>query len=217
VAQWFETGWFRAGIRIDIDNLREYLNTLHAAMESEKQAFEKRVEQQAKQMDQESRDAYYDFMSDEHWRLNEVIPNLLYNSVLMAAYSLLEHSLIGLAKKFKEKHKARLSLDDLKYKGIDLARHFLDKVIGIPFPSDADWNEIQHLRKIRNAIAHSDGAIDIQNNALRDYIHSTEGLSLDEFDHIQVNEVYCRHILDLFEDFIIRVVEVGEATVGEIN
>lgn len=217
--KWFETGWFRVGIRIDAINLRKYSKALHTALEQERKRFESRVEKEARKFEPRDRDEYYSLISTEHWQLNEVIPNLLYKSILTASYSFLEHSLIWLAKHIGSNRGISLQTDICKNEGIEWAHCYIKKVLGIPFPTGKDWNEIQHLRKIRNRITHAEGTIpdDKKYDAIRSYIQKTNGLSIGQFDSIKVEESYCQYAISLSERFIIEVVEICEQSGNKVD
>ncbi len=219
---WFETfEWFKAGVRIDIDNLRKYLSIVHTALGEKSREFQERIEQEAIEFDSVTRDEYYAIMSDEHWQLADVLPNLLYQSILVVTYSLLERSLIGLAKSIASKRDIRLQVNDLKYKGIEAARHYMDKVLSISFlaKEDKGWNEIQDLRKIRNNIVHNEGIVIPGCNdydAIVNYIKRKNGLiKINEFKHIQVEKTYCEYVIDLVKEFIIKIADICETNATE--
>lgn len=56
---------------------------------------------------------------------------------------------------------SNLSVRDMKGTGIDRAKLYLKKVVGLDLHvEDKPWREIKALNKIRNTLVHSDGFID---------------------------------------------------------
>ena len=59
-------------------------------------------------------------------------------------------------------NKYKLSASDCKGKGIDQAKTYLKKFVGIDFPDQSEyWNKITNYRKVRNKIVHNGCFIEI--------------------------------------------------------
>lgn len=103
---------------------------------------------------------------DIHWKLHDVFPALHWSSIFNSAYALFENHLnelcIIFGKDLNNKHLKDLSLKDLKGSGIERAKNYLSKVIGIKNIFDSgDWLEIQNYSKLRNVLVHTLGRLDL--------------------------------------------------------
>jgi hypothetical protein len=71
------TGWERASIVIDFDNIEHYCSYLNKTMLKEQTAFKEKVLKESDTLDEEQKAFFYDHMSDDHWRLHDVFPLFL--------------------------------------------------------------------------------------------------------------------------------------------
>lgn len=204
----------RSKIRIDLQHLRRYLETSSNALLDELGKLEQTIDNEVKKMKKEEREVYYDFIETEHWELKEVMPNFSYASILIAIWSILEHTTLNLAKRIGAAYVTSITLNDLKAKGVYLARKYFEKVLNIKFPNDKKWQEINYLHDIRNLIIHSDSFVsrDKKFHSLRTYIEKTDGLDISSTNKIQVEKQYCRHIINFVESYILEVIDNCEKT-----
>lgn len=114
------------------------------------------------------------------------------------------------------KYETKLSLSDLRGTGIDKAKIYLTKVIGIPFDFGHDWEEIQNLKILRHCVAHNEGKIDDGfsdgNKNLRVYIRSKTTLSLNSDGTITFEKEFCGEALDIIERFLEALASRVEVT-----
>jgi hypothetical protein len=121
--------------------------------------------------------------------MTENLPITIWYSLFAHCYHLLEHRLNHICKFLYKHNKYKLSLDDLKGKGIFRARNYLEKVVGICLPDNSnEWEEIVIYSKIRNIIVHNDGRIDKSNpdKKVIAYINAKPNIWLDE-ESYQIN------------------------------
>ncbi len=89
-------------------------------------------------------------------------PNIVYQSILISGYSLLEIKLNELCQLYKKIYheKIKLNLNDINGKGIERAIKYLEKVIGYSdLKKNEYWEKIVLWKDVRNAIVHNDGYI----------------------------------------------------------
>ena len=109
-------------------------------------------------MTEEERMDFCDCASEDFYRLGETFPRILRYSLFVNTFSLLEHTLLGIAHHLRYSQKLDLSPNDLRDKGIILAKTYLKKVAQVSFPDDGtDWADIGALNEIRNIITHGAG------------------------------------------------------------
>ncbi len=101
---------YRAWFRIYFENLREHTRLMEDLLAQELASLQKRVEKTAKTMSQEEAEDFYDWNSDDHWKLSEVIPNMQRQSSLVTMYSFLESQLFGVCRYVGNAAESRVSL-----------------------------------------------------------------------------------------------------------
>ncbi len=89
-----------------------------------------------------------------------IFPMILWKSLFLSAYFLLENSLDQICKNLMKSNSYNLTLKDISGNGIFRSSLYLKKVCNItkPFETQA-WTEINDFNKIRNIFVHSDGIL----------------------------------------------------------
>lgn len=135
-----------------------------------KQGLDEELQQLEDQMDEElsglnefEQDAFFSNVND-HWiETAETLPRLQWYSQLMVAYGYFEKVLNDLCGEFRDSDNISLSLKDLHGQGIERARNYLVKVVGLETTfSTSDWQAVKLLGVLRNSVAHRDGFVDYE-------------------------------------------------------
>lgn len=93
-------------------------------------------------------------------QFGEVFPYVIYKSLFLHFYSVLEDSLNQICANLQDSQLYQLSLDDMAGGGITKSKIYLEKVCGLKSPfTTKSWNVIQQLNRIRNILIHADGFI----------------------------------------------------------
>lgn len=135
-----------------------------------KQGLDKELRHLEDQMDEElsglnefEQDDFFNNAND-HWiEIAETLPRLQWYSQLMVAYGYFEKVLNDLCAEFRDSENIKLSLQDLQGQGIERARNYLVKVVGLEKAfATSDWQAIKLLGVLRNSVAHRDGFVDYE-------------------------------------------------------
>jgi hypothetical protein len=102
--------------------------------------------------------------------LSESMPIITRQSIFISLIAFFENylnSTCGMLKKYKE---TKLALSDISGSGIFRAKNYIEKVIGVDFPSkEPVWENITIYIKLRNIMVHADG--EITNNTKKEVIN----------------------------------------------
>lgn len=130
-------------------------------------------------------------------------PNLQRRSTLIVLFSFLEHNLDQLCEVFATEQRLNIVHTDLKGNGIDRARVYLRKVIGLPLDNSPSWQEIKRIQQIRNIIVHNDAKLGGAEKDFLEFVDKAICLSRikksyydDDIDEINILEGYLAHVLD---------------------
>jgi hypothetical protein len=86
-------------------------------------------------------------------------PNLQRRSMLIILFSFFERQLDQLCQLFAKEQQLSITHADLKGKGIDRTRLYLQKVIGLPLTASVTWQEIKRIQRVRNVVVHNDAKL----------------------------------------------------------
>jgi len=147
-------------VQMDLRHLREYAELGEQHLLDEKDDFQKEVDDAASSISEEDKQDYYDFRSDDYWKLADVFPNILRTSLFVTTYSLFEHRLNRLCQDYQRERGLPLSVTDLTGSGIARAQAYIKKVLSIKFPDNlAEWKSMLLFNKMRNAFVHNEGIL----------------------------------------------------------
>ena len=153
-----EAEWFLMSHRWELHS--RFLDLVEPHLENTLRDWEQAIEQQAEELDDDdTRDMFYDFHSDEyHERLE--FKGILMNSFFSASYALFENQLTGICQNAQDNSGSPFSAKDLRSSSpVGRATTYLQK-LGVPVPVGTPaWKEITTYREIRNKIMHEGGEL----------------------------------------------------------
>lgn len=190
-----------AMIEIGLQHMEEYLEVVAISIEDKQNEFDSYIELEAEKLDKDDKDAFYEWHSDEYWRLNDVFPNFLYKSFIISWYSFIENELFNFCNILKKQNNVDLSHKDLADNGIKQAKRYLQKVIVMNL-RESDWEEFAKIGKIRNTLVHRNGDFkteEIKN--MKSYLEKHKLLENNGFEKFVPNEEFCKYLIVLAKNF----------------
>jgi len=124
--------------------------------------------------------------------LAKEFPQYQRKACFLMIFSILEEDLNQFCKTITVEQKLRISLSDISDRGIERAKTYLSKVVGIEFPeTSAEWEKIKIFRNIRNVLVHAAGYLDEENaehgKVKRFSEQKDSGLSVEHYARDQIN------------------------------
>lgn len=209
------TGWFKIGIEVEINSIREYLESAERFLESEIKKIEEEFLKEKKIAPKEKHWEINEYYSDVYYELTEVFPRILRNSLFVLSYSMIENFLNNFCDSAKRHYGLKLTLSDLKGRGVERARAYLKKVAEIDFSDGKEWVEIKHYNQVRNFIVHNNGELDDSGDAkeVEKYIKAKSDLLDLKKDiigkkvvkkTIVIKRDFCKEVLKTARDFLFQ-------------
>ena len=197
--------WFEIGISIDLDNLQNYVNTLEQTLVQQKKSFEEMVDRQAAEIEEEYRDEFYEYHSDEHWQLSDVFPSTLRSSVFVASYSMFEHHLVDVCKREYKRQKLA-KVPNFRNRVIFSAKEYLENDAKIKLPNKMPaWDMICVYNKLRNTIIHENGKLNERiKEELKGYLSKSSAVTLDQYDILHFTEEFCLEVIKNMKEFFFK-------------
>lgn len=125
---------------------------------------------------------YYDYqLSDKFLDLEFNFYRINRVSSILSMYAYLETSMFRICQQKQNSFDIPISVSELSGSGIVRSRNYLKKFGLINFSDsvcNGVWSHLSNLNKLRNALAHSEGDIELTERIKAQTIHETDGLSL---------------------------------------
>jgi hypothetical protein len=195
------TSFFDIGIHIQVETFGEYLDAVVPILDSQRVALETRLDLEARGLDGEGSDELYEHHSDRWHNLAVGFPARFFNSFLIAYCSWVESELDSLSRQHEVANPSALRLDEVAGTGLRRSRLYLKRVVGIQFPDVGDWSKLLSIYRIRNQIAHADGASLKLKPAEQALLLAHGCAGHDAIQRIALNEQFCRMALEAARRF----------------
>ena len=154
--------FYNVGIEVDFENIYSYCKFTEAALAREKDNFSAIYKRKVSKLTAEEKEKFDRFAIEMHWKLHGVFPAFQWSSIFNSAFAMFEKHLNDLCKIFEKETANGIGLKDSKGEGIERAKLFLSKVIGIKNVFDStEWSEVQNYKKVRNILLHTSGELDL--------------------------------------------------------
>jgi len=188
----------------ELDNYKEHINKIDRFLTKEVTLFESKRKATISRLSIEHAEEYLEYIEEIHWELVDTYPAIQRKSELISIYTVLENSLNQLCFSCEKCINDQVKMSDLSSNNgvIGKSQKYLEKVVGINFPSKSDiWIEIKNIQEIRNAVVHNNSVIKNGNAKLRGYIKHSKYLSISEKGKIEIESGFNLHCLSLFKEF----------------
>jgi len=185
-------------------------------LEDELCHLEEEMEKELCGLDDSDQDSFLRDVND-HWiEIAETLPRLQWYSQLLVVYGYFEKLLNDLCEEQSISRNINLSLKDLHGQGIERAKNYLVKVVGLGKTfSTQEWQSIMLISVLRNSVAHRDGFIDYEPDSPKSVyskLSKIKGVELrqkimdQEVSQIFFNDKVVIDTIGLFDNFIRKLI-----------
>ena len=152
----------------------------------------------------------FDFESNHSHNLSVEFPNTQRKSAFVSLISYFENSMNELCEIYEYHNKLPVNFKDMSGQGVERAKLYLIKIVGLDFPTSKGWNDIKILLRIRNNIVHSYSEVYTENKQLVSDIKSFQYLTLYKLQTkslLQIEEKFLYSVIEIFESFYKELLE----------
>ena len=192
------------GVAVELIMLQEYLNLVEESIKrSQQEAADKRDAIVKKFPDD------WDLASHDYcYQVEVMLPRILRGPFLVALFAVYESSVTEIASLIQKKQKQPIALDDIKGDLLDRAQKYYKHVLHFELSkSNRHWQRLVLLSDLRNAIAHTNGRIDMIRSGTKKKILKNQGVE-EKFGYVIVTEAFLRETFELvnedLEDLVAR-------------
>ena len=183
------------------------LNTL----ESHFQLIEEEITRGEEAAEQEFRDkwqatkfkdgAEWDVLrQDRDFQVNFVLPRVFRGSFLITMFTVYETAVTEIASLIQERKGIQISLDGGRGSLLNRARKYYKDVLEFPLSkNDRHWQRISLLSDVRNAIAHTNGRIDMLKAKVKRNVLGVDGVS-ERFGYIVFGSDFLQETFSLVRE-----------------
>jgi len=177
---------------------------------------ETEMDKQLTNLDERDQDLFYRDVND-HWiETAETLPRLQWYSQLLTLYGYFEKLLNDLCVEQREHNKFTLSFKDLHGQGIERARNYLVKIVGLNKSFlTPEWQRIKAIGILRNSVAHRDGFVDFEPNNLKSIYAQLSKISGVELREETMNQEDSQIFFG--EQVIIETIELFDIFIRSLN
>ncbi|MEH7419567.1 hypothetical protein V7266_30510, partial [Neobacillus drentensis] len=184
-----------------MDTLEELIKNTENSLVKNLQDLENYIEEKANEFDEDQKQEYYDFMSDDFWKHKDDYPQIVRKSFFLQAYFSFEHFLNEICNHFKQKLELTLDLKDINGQGLERSKIYISKVIGVSSPFQSKyWTKIQLYNQIRNVFVHNAGEYDDSNKKHRATKQQLKNVDVKNYEFM-LNEEFCIEVINTFREF----------------
>ncbi|WP_316274790.1 hypothetical protein [Bacillus halotolerans] len=151
--------------KLELDTLQELYATQEEHNEDLLSSWEKFIEENSKDLNDEERQEFFEFHEDEYHKYTKDHPQLIRKTIFLQTYFTFESYLNSVCDFQKKQLYLNLSYKDMKGQGIERAKLYLCKACGLitdAFSSN-EWKTIRDYNTLRNAFVHNNGIVDKSN------------------------------------------------------
>ena len=164
-------------VSTELSTLEEHLELIEDQIErGQGQASSRR---KAKMLDLEPDDeAEWSLLQQEYYyQVNFVHPRVLRNPFLVSLFAVYESAVTEIAKLIQQKKGLAISIDDLKGDLLKRSKKYYEHVLQFQLSlGNENWQRVMLLSDLRNAIAHTNGRLDMVSKRTRERILKSKGV-----------------------------------------
>ena len=158
-------------------------------------------------MEEEQRQDIVQWYAEDYLKYTDSLPTTLRNSFLIGLYSLYEYFLYDICKQAKLLKNLSIDIELIKGEGINRSRDYLEKVCLIHISNTKEWNDINHINKIRNCIVHNLGKLENVDKH-KQYLRKNNNLiELDSHNRVKIKEGYLENVSNIFTKSLFDIIK----------
>jgi len=127
-------------------------------------------------------DPDWDFARQEcNHRIEFLFPRIFRGPFIVALYAVFEAAVTDISRLIQNKQSQPISMNDLKGEFLERSKKYYKNIIRFDLHLNKEWQRVTILSEIRNAIAHTNGRMDLLNNGTRTKIYQWENQNMGIF------------------------------------
>ncbi len=202
---------FRLGeVSGELDTLKKHLELIEEEIKRGEEAAKAELDAKLRplylnkqELSLDERDEEHNYREEYYYQIDFVLPRVLRVPFLVALFAVYETAVIEVASHIQKKRGGQISRDDFKGDLLNRAKKYYKRVLQFELSSNNKrWERLTVLAGLRNAIAHTNGRLDMieeQNRKKMEKILKLDGVK-DELGFVIVSGAFLRETFTLVKD-----------------
>lgn len=168
-------------VSLELSALKDYLETLEKQIEHIKKSEQEVLDATIRKLNITPDDPDWDFEHQTYdHRMEFLLPRFFRGPFLVSLYAVYESAVTEIARLIQKAQGQAISIDDLKGEDfLDRAKKYYKHILNFELCTDnSAWQQIKMLSEIRNAIAHTNGRIEMLRGKAKERIMDWEKRSI---------------------------------------
>lgn len=187
-------------LKMEIDSLRNYLPLFEKYVLKDNEKIEEILTQWNKTLSKEFVSTP-EYLSQKLYYEKIQMASLFRNSTFINCFSLLENKLSDISRNAKEFLRLQFEESDLKDKGIERSKNYLEKSIELKVTTRGEWQKLKLYQSVRNALVHNKGQAK-NSSECSQIVNSLKGISKSADDYMYLSPEFIPIFLDILESFL---------------
>lgn len=160
------------------DEMEDFKEFMKSAIKREQDSTSRSIEEGARGLNEEERERYYEFVSEDYQKIGEVFGKAAIDFFIVMLYARIESGMGTLCDALRQDRQVQKGekINSRESSYLDQTKDYMVKVLclDLDLGKNREWPEILGLKALRNAIVHNDGWLTTKDGALKKHIE--EGL-----------------------------------------
>ncbi len=186
-------------VSMELDTLEKYLELIEEEIKRGQEAAKEELEAKTRELSLD--EVEWDILRQDYRHQVEFVrPRILRGPFLVTLFAVYETSVTEVASRIQKKRSGQISLDDIKGDLLNRAQKYYKHVLQFELSSNNKrWERLTVLADLRNAIAHTNGRLDMIEEKKREKILKINGVE-DKLGFVIVSGAFLRETFTLVKD-----------------
>ena len=187
-------------LSMDISTLESHIDLIEKQIVQGEEAAEREFQDRLRESNAQGEDQWDLLHQEKYFRVEFVLPRVLRGPFLVTLFSVYETAMTEIAKLIQARRGIQSSLDDRRGDLLRRAKKYYSNVPDFELSKDNQhWERLTQLSRLRNAIAHSNGRLNMIPREIKEKLLKIDGVS-DRFGYIVVDENFLRQTFTMVKD-----------------
>jgi hypothetical protein len=187
------------GVQGEVETIRRYLDSVTSSFARE---IEEHLARLPDHMTDEDAEWYGEQYAETQTYYIDLFPAFALETTFVATYAFLEDEMMGICRLVGSELHIKIGPENLKDKGIEAARTYLEKLCDITVPNDRPWQQAKMYGLLRNVFAHTRGRVKPDNKPVQQYVAANPDKLSIQKDRLRITKEFCLEVLDDVEKLL---------------
>lgn len=199
----------------ELQTIRRYLETVTSSFAREFNEYEEHLRKLPNNLTDEEAECHGSGYAEMESLYVDRFPAFALETTFVATYAFLEDEMMEVCRFLGDRLKIKLGPEELRNKGIEAAKTYLEKLCDLRVPNERPWQEAQHYGRLRNVFSHTQGCVKEGNDKVRKYVAANADKLSIEDGRLRITKEFCLAVVDDVENLLTSLLRLAQARITE--